>query len=64
MGSTDIGYGSSMSADTNGKEGDYYLWKKDQMVEAVGEVGNPLQFSAETGKCPSSSSIHRSRYPR
>ena len=29
MGSTDIGYGSSMSADANGKEGDYYLWKKD-----------------------------------
>ena len=38
MGSTDIGYGSSMSADANGKEGDFYLWKKDEMVEAVGEV--------------------------
>ena len=45
MGSTDIGYGSSMSADANGKEGDYYLWKKDAMVEAVGEVGKSLYNS-------------------
>ena len=45
MGSTDGGYGSSMSADANGKEGDFYLWKKDEMVEAVGEVGKFLYNS-------------------
>ena len=45
MGSPTSGFSSSLSADSNGKEGGYYLWERDELEKIMGKTDTDRIFS-------------------
>jgi uncharacterized protein len=47
LGSPEIGFSSSLSADSNGKEGGYYLWERDELEKIIGKPDTDRLFSSQ-----------------
>lgn len=48
MGSPATGFSSSLSADSNGKEGGYYLWERNELEKIIGKPDTDRLLSAQS----------------
>ncbi len=61
MGSPETGFSSSLSSDSNGKEGGYYLWEKDELEAIIGNEETDLLIA---GQKPNSATSPDEYLPR